>query len=161
MWKHSCTGCVCSVSLVGEQDLSCMQVMSFLRFCWQLSPQQELRLEMEGLHLKLSVRQVFPLINGHIGPIRDPFQSQGTEGKARRVIPKVPQFYLHVCFPPLLGLGPSPQSQVASKHEGQTWALSSCLRQRFELSLMLCLRYQQLFPLLGSDAALGMSCICP
>lgn len=116
---------------------------------------------MEGLHLKLSVRQVFPLINGHIGPIRDPFQSQGTEGKARRVIPKVPQFYLHVCFPSLLGLGPSPQSQVASKHEGQTWALSSCLRQRFELSLMLCLRYQQLFPLLGSDAALGMSCICP
>ena len=48
--------------------------------------------------LKLSVRQVFPFINGHIGPIKDRIQSQGTEAKARRVILKVPQFYLHMCF---------------------------------------------------------------
>ena len=38
IWKHFYTDCVCSVPLVAELDLSCMQVMSFLRVCWQLSP---------------------------------------------------------------------------------------------------------------------------
>lgn len=32
------TGCVCLMPLVGGLDLLWIQVMSFLRVCWQLSP---------------------------------------------------------------------------------------------------------------------------
>lgn len=38
MLEHSCTDCICLISLVRELDLIWMQVMSFLRVCWQLSP---------------------------------------------------------------------------------------------------------------------------
>ena len=37
-----------------------MQVTTFLRVCWQLSPWQEVELEKEGLGLEPGVSQGFP-----------------------------------------------------------------------------------------------------
>lgn len=60
MKEHPYTDCVCPMPLVGEKDLTWNQITSFFRVCCQLSPWEEVGLEIEGLELDLSVTQEFP-----------------------------------------------------------------------------------------------------
>lgn len=60
MLEHSCTDCICLISLVRELDLIWMQVMYFFKLCWQLSTWYGMGLENEWLKLVPGVRWDLP-----------------------------------------------------------------------------------------------------
>ena len=164
MWECPCTDCMCPIPLVEELDLIWMQVMSFLRVCWQLSPGRGEARDRgaragAGCEARLPLWSVTNTALMGMG-----VWYQVAEAEALMVSTELALFYLSVCFPLSRNWDACPRS-------GERWSKwGSCRlldhvswRQKSELPPTCCClsKRPRLFSSLYSDAASRASPLCP